>query len=136
MLNLSIAEVLDAGRSHITGYIVIERLKTRDKIELFYRLCSPLLSSVKMRLRKKFKVIVNNLSEVNEFRNSLAHANWLTMDSGGYVRTKVRTATEDGSVTFRRSKITVRKIRQMRLEVESLAQKLPFLFDELTGGSS
>jgi len=87
-LDIAIVERL-FDRSHDIGYMVIEGNSLNNKIELFRK---PFHAHTKHLLparMKKFQNIVKRLHEARVFRNYVAHANWRTLDSSGYVRTRV-----------------------------------------------
>lgn len=110
-LNISIADVL-GDDWHSRGYMIIERLTMSNKIDLFKKLFSELLSFQGKRGKEKLKAILNSIEDLNKFRNYLAHANWSTLDKDGYVRTKIQIDNDVGQVNFKKVKITISMINQ------------------------
>ena len=129
ILNLAIAEILGNGRSHDVGYVVIESLSTQNKIELFHKTYTRLAGSLQ-KSKNKVNSVAKKLKGLNKFRNSLVHANWLSVDSVGFVRTKLIVGADDGYVKFRKTKITPLMINQKNKESQSLAAEIPDLYEK------
>ena len=129
ILNLAIAEILWNGRGHDVGYLVIEGLSTQNKIDLFRKSYARFAGSIQ-KSKNKLSRIAKRLKELNQFRNSLVHANWLSVDSSGFVRTKLVVGTEDGYVKFRKTKISPKTINQKIKEIQSLAIEIPDLYEK------
>lgn len=104
-LNICIVEYLHDDM-HSTGYMIIERLTTSNKIDLYKKLFSEILSFQGKKGKEKLKTVANSLDDLNRFRNSLVHANWSTLDKQGYVRTKIEIDNDAGQVNFKKVKIT------------------------------
>ena len=129
ILNLAIAEILGNGRSHDFGYVVIERLSTQNKIELFHKTYSRLAGSLQ-KSKNKVDAVAKKLKELNKFRNSLVHANWLSVDTSGFVRTKLIVGSDDGYVRFRKTKITPSMIARETKAIRSLILEIPDLYEK------
>ena len=102
-LNIRIANRL-GDDWHSTGYMIIERLTISNKINLFTKLYSELLSFQGKKGKEKLKLIVKLLEDLNKFRNSIVHSNWATLDKEGYVRTRIEIDNDIGQVNFKKSK--------------------------------
>ncbi|MCX5782117.1 MAG: hypothetical protein NT145_05385 [Elusimicrobia bacterium] len=122
-LNLAIAEILHQG-SHESGYVVIEKLSTYDKIDLFYKMYARLESVSD----KKHKCLLNNITEglksINTFRNTIIHANWQSLSKEGYVRSKIVVDSQEGYVKFKKVIVTPKIIRQKINEIRKLINKI------------
>lgn len=129
ILNLAIAEILGNGRSHDIGYVVIERLSTQNKIELFHKTYTRLAGSLQ-KSKNKVDAVAKKLKELNKFRNYLVHANWLSVDTGGFVRTKLVVGSDDGYVRFRKTKITPSIIAREIRAIQSLILEIPDLYEK------
>jgi len=110
-LNIRIANRL-GDDWHSTGYMIIERLTISNKINLFTKLYSELLSFQGKKGKEKLKLIVKLLEDLNKFRNSIVHSNWATLDKEGYVRTRIEIDNDIGQVNFKKVKITKSIINQ------------------------
>lgn len=110
-LNICIANRL-GDDWHSTGYMIIERLTISNKIHLFAKLYSELLSFQGKKGKEKLRLIVNILEDLNKFRNYVVHANWTTLDKEHYVRTRIEIDNDVGQVNFKKIKITKSVINQ------------------------
>ncbi len=122
-LNLAIADFLHDD-CHETGYVIIEKLTTSNKIDLFYKMYVRLESFS----NKKHKVILDGirkqLDELNIFRNNVVHANWQSLTKEGSVRVKIVVDTDEGFVKFRKVLMTPKIIREKIREIDSLSEKI------------
>ncbi len=122
-LNESIANFI-SERGHEPGFVIIERLTTGNKIELFYKIHIR-LESFKAKNNKKVLVkIRKQLEELNAFRNSIVHANWQSLTIKGFVRTKIVVDNEEGYVKFKKIEITPKIISQKIKEIEKLTEEM------------
>ena len=136
ILNLAIAEILGNGRSHDVGYVVIESLSTQNKIELFHKTYTRLAGSLQ-KSKNKVNSVAKKLKGLNKFRSSLVHANWLSVDSVGFVRTKLIVGADDGYVRFRKTRITPPMIAREIKVIQSLTLEIPELYEKfLFAGSA
>lgn len=108
-LNMLVAEAIN-NRSHDLGYQVIKSLTYQNKVKLAKDLYLNQLSFVskkqlKERYKREFDIIYKKLLELGQFRNKVAHANWVTLDKNGYVRTKID-LDDSGTIQFIKVKIT------------------------------
>lgn len=122
-LNLALAEELH-GSTHEIGYVVMEKLKTFDKIELFSKLYLRLVSFQGPKGKSILAAIKKRLEDLNTFRNIIVHANWSTIDQENFVRTKIKVDTDEGYVKFRNIKITTTMIRAQSREAQRLSDDL------------
>lgn len=122
-LNLALAEELH-GSTHEVGYVVIEKLKTFDKIELFFKLYLRLVSFQGQKGKAALAIVRKRLENINTFRNLIMHANWSTIDKENFVRTRIKVDSEEGYVKFRNVKITTTMIRTQIREAQKLTDDL------------
>lgn len=121
-------------RMHEPGYRIIKYLGFRNKIDLLnddYSAFIKILESefAKKRLLAELKVIYNKLYELSEFRNKVAHANWLSLDTSGFVKTKIVESKDDIGIQLEKVKMTPSVLVKFRKQNESLANKI-YLFRE------
>lgn len=129
-LNIVIADFIHDG-GHETGFVVIEKVTTNNKIDLFYKLY---LRFVIFKLKpQKYKEnlvkIRKSLESLNLFRNGIVHANWESLDNNGFVRTKIVVDGQEGYVKFKKIEVLPKLIRQRINEANRLINKL-FEFGE------
>lgn len=108
-LNIMIAESV-SDRSHDLGYLIIKSLRYSDKVRLGKDLYTSRMKMIqpdktRFRLIKEFNLIFIGLERMGEFRNKVAHANWMSLDKKGNVRTKI-SKNEFGFIQFMKVKIT------------------------------
>lgn len=125
-LNYMIARSIN-DRSDEPGLRVIKYLEFKDKInlasDLYIRLINSISNStIKNQKRDKLKIIINKLIEISEFRNKIAHANWMTLDKEGFVRVDIREDKSGGGVVFKSIKITPLIIRKFIRQTDSLVK--------------
>jgi hypothetical protein len=116
-------------RGHEPGYRIIKYLSFRDKINLLNDDYSMLIKfldskSTKARLLAELKIIYNKLCELSEFRNKIAHANWQSLDSSGFVRTKIVENKDDIGIQFEKVKMTPGVLVKFRKQNEAISNKL------------
>lgn len=126
-LNLLVVEMVN-DRSHDLGYKVIKSLGYANKINLARDLYLPTIHHIpnnKIRERRKneFEIILKKLNQLGESRNKIAHANWVTLDKNGYVRTKIK-SDETGTVQFIRIKITSSIMKKWSGQCDQNASKV------------
>lgn len=130
-LDLHLADQIN-DHAHDPGYQVIELLSTRNKIDLFSRMCSLYLSwinNTESKNKKEFGAIVQKLRDLNTFRNKLVHANWMSVRRDGTVRTKVVIDDLEGTVQFERSKMTPKIINSKADEMSALLEEMEEFFE-------
>jgi len=120
-LDIYLAEQF-SDRSHIFGYVVIEGMPLNGKIELFRKLMRGLVKHTRPKQTANLQAIVKRLHAARVFRNYLAHANWSTLESTGYVRTKIDES--DGDVIFKKIRINPKVINAWIRRVVALERKL------------
>lgn len=118
-LNIAVADFI-SDRAHEMGFVVIEKLTTANKIELFYKMYVRLESFKDKKNKEVLNKIRDQLQELNSFRNNLVHANWQSLAKDGHVRTKIVVDNQEGFVKFRRVQITPKIIKQRIKEIEKL----------------
>ncbi len=122
-LNVAIADFI-SDRAHEPGYVIIEKLTTNNKIDLFYKLY------VRLELfkDKKHKTLLDKVRKqlelLNLFRNSIVHANWQSLTKNGFVRTKIVVDNQDGNVRFKKVEITPKIIRRKIEEIDNLIEQI------------
>jgi len=122
-LNLGIAEFF-ADDYHETGYVIIEKLTFRNKIDLFYKIHTRMESFKDKSSKDVLNKIKKQLELINEFRNSVVHANWQTLSKDGFVRTKIVVDNQEGYVKFKKVEMASKIIRQKIKEVERLINQI------------
>lgn len=126
-LDIHIAECF-MDDAHEYGYLVIEGSSLNNKIDLFRKMLQMRLRYLKPNQLGKLKVILNRLNAAKTFRNYIAHANWLSLEKTGYVRTKVD--EKDGEVVLKKVRITpsvidvwVNRIERLETDLDSFVEK-------------
>lgn len=134
-LNIAIADIVSL-HSHETGYLIVERMNFSSKIDLYYRLHLAYLAKVSYKRSASKKVYVENLGrmrkqieQINSLRNSIVHADWVSIKRDGNVRVKILTDGEEGRVRFRTSKFSQ---KQLKSEIIKL-HKFMKIFYEFNG---
>ena len=122
-LNLAIADFI-SDRAHEMGFVVIEKLTTSNKIELFYKMYVRLESFNDKKNKEILDKIRKQLELLNLFRNSIVHANWQSLTKDGFVRTKIVVDSQEGYVKFKKVEITLKIIRQKIKETEKLTDQV------------
>ena len=122
-LNLIIADFV-SDRAHETGYVVIEKLTTNNKIDLFYKMYVRLESLNDKKNKAVLDEIRNQLDKINIFRNNIVHANWQSFTKDGYVRTKIVVDTDEGFVKFKKVLMNSKIIKQKIKEIDRLSEKI------------
>ena len=98
-------------RAYEPGYRIIKYLEFRDKINLlkddysaFIKYC--FTGKKRIKFIGELKTIYSKLVELSEFRNKIAHANWLSLDKAGFVRYKSIENKVDIGMSFEKVKLT------------------------------
>ena len=118
-LNIAIAEFLHDD-AHETGFVILEKLTTGNKIDLFYKMYVRLESFKDKKNKEVLNKIREQLEVLNTFRNNIVHANWQSLTKTGFVWTKIVVDNQEGYVKFRKVQITPKIIRQKIREIEKL----------------
>ena len=118
-LNIAIAEFLHDD-AHETGFVILEKLTTSNKIDLFYKMYIRLESFKEKKNKEMLNKIREQLESLNTFRNNIVHANWQSLTKDGFVWTKIVVDNQEGYVKFRKVQITPKIIRQKIREIEKL----------------
>ena len=122
-LNLAVADLI-RDRSHEMGFLIIEKLTTSNKIELFYKMYVRLESFKDKKNKDMLNQITKQLESLNIFRNNIVHANWQSLTKDGFVRTKIVVDNQEGYVKFKKVEITPKIIRQKIKEIEKLVDQI------------
>ena len=122
-LNLAIADFMHDD-CHETGFVIIEKLTTSNKIDLFYKMYVRLESFNNKKHKDILDGLRRQLEELNTFRNSMVHANWQSLTKEGFVRVKIIVDTNEGFVKFKKVPMTPKIIRQKTREIDSLSDKI------------
>lgn len=125
-----------SNRAHEPGYRIIKYLSFRDKINLLNDDYSAFIKHIeskssKIRLLDELKIIYNKLCELSEFRNKVAHANWLSLDKSGFVRTKIVENRDDIGMQLEKVKMTPGVLVKFRKQNEALSNKLSLFRDKI-----
>lgn len=118
-LNLAVADFI-SDRAHEMGFVVIEKLTTANKIDLFYKMYVRLESFKDKKNKEVLNKIREQMESLNTFRNNIVHANWQSLTKDGFVRTKIVVDNQEGYVKFRKVQITPKIIKQKIREIEKL----------------
>ena len=125
---------LISDRAHEVGYQTIKYFKYKQKIlflrdnyNSLLRIClkKPKLEKFLKLVEKQHKV----LSDIGEFRNSVCHAEWNTLDKNGMVKTKVRQDT--GGVFFFKKRITCKGLYNMSRKSDSVYNSLESFHEKI-----
>lgn len=123
LINCMIAEFINKEDFN-NGYTILETLNFNQKIDLFYKFYLTLFSQEKQLLRSELVELKNELIRIKTFRNNVVHANWQTLDSRCYVRTKILTDHDFGRVIFKNIKITPIMIKSNLSRIGILIDKI------------
>lgn len=122
-LNLVLAEYIHDDYIE-TGFVIIEKLTTSNKIDLFYKMYIRLESFKEKKNKYILDKIKKQLVLINSFRNNIVHANWESLTKDGFVRTKIVVDNQEGFVKFKKVEITPRIIRQKIKEIDYLINQI------------
>lgn len=122
-LNLAIADFM-FDDCHEIGFVIIEKLTTSNKIELFYKMHIRLESLKDKKNKGVLNQIKKQLESINTFRNNIVHANWESLTKDGFVRTKIIFDNEEGYVKFKKIQITPKIIRQKIKAIKKLINQI------------
>ncbi len=120
-LNIAIAECINKD-SHRVGYLIIENLSTKNKVELFYKLYLSVVSST--RLKRLLHSLYLKLIDLNNFRNIIVHGNWALYSKGSFVRYKIVIDNEEGFVKYKVAKVDKKVFRLKIKEIIGLEGKI------------
>jgi len=118
-----------SDRSDEPGYRVVKYLNFRNKIKLAkeeYWQAINFISQkrLKEKNKKQFEIIFKKLTELSEFRNKIAHANWMTLDERGYVRVKVGENSGQGGVQFENIKMAPILLYKFTRQAHAVADRI------------
>ena len=122
-INIAIADFLHDD-CHETGFVIIEKLTTSNKIDLFYKMYVRLESFNNKKHKAILIKIKKQLVKLNSFRNSIVHASWQSLTKEGFVRTKIIVDNEEGFVKFKKIEIKPKIIRQKIKEIDKLSEQI------------
>lgn len=120
-LNGYIADYL-ADDFHDRGYRIVEKLSFANKVDYLCKAYTgrEIMVFGKSKGTSTIDSIRKELTAINKFRNNIAHANWLTIDKEGQVRTKLFVDGEDGLVKFAKTKIAKDDIKKIIKKTDTL----------------
>lgn len=134
-LDIAVAETFD-NRNHEVGMIVTKKLSYIQKVMLFYDLALRINSYHNLDLRNQLKGLKKELIYLAEIRNVVAHAKWLSITEGAYVRSQVGSNVESGAPFIKYYKINKSVLRnaslrisEANLAVDKLRENLTFNLD-------
>ncbi len=122
-LNIKITNQI-SDRSHDIGYQIIERLSVMDKISLFRKQFLAMETYSNKKVSPMANSLCKKMEEVNTFRNSIAHANWKTLNQDYYVRTKIKSNKRNGEIEFLQMKIDPEEIRRQIFNINQLIDQM------------
>ncbi len=122
-LNLAIADYLHDD-AHEIGFVVLEKLTTSNKIDLFYKMYIRLESFKNRGNREILKKIHEQLGLLNSFRNNIVHANWQSLNKEGFVWSRIVVDNQEGYVKFRKTQITPKIIKRKTREIKKMIDLL------------
>lgn len=123
VLNQAIADFI-FDRAHEPGYFILGYLSIINKIDYYVKHHIRILEFVSELSKDRIKNLKKKLLEMNEFRNSIAHANWSTLNKKGYVRTKIHVDNNNGLVKFKNIKITPDILKENIVNIEDLIEEI------------
>lgn len=116
VINTSLSDMISLA-THQVGYVIIKDLDAMEKVRILRRLVVSHLSAIESKNLELFQEIYKRIVNCVEFRNTIAHANWNTLDKDGFVRVKMTSGKNDGSVIFQKEKLTPQVIEEMTKEM-------------------
>ena len=122
-VNNEIADHL-SDRAHETGYRVASTLTMKGKVDFLHNLLLRIITTTGQNKKTKLKEFKKRLTDLNTFRNYIAHANWGTLKKDGFVRTKILVDSSDGLVKFKMVKLPPSLINKKIDEVDLLIDEL------------
>ena len=125
-----------SDRSDEEGYRMIKYLNFRNKIELAndqykYFINYSNSPAIKLRYARRLSAIFKKLQEISEFRNKVAHANWMSLTKKGFVRTKIRENYDGKGVEFENIKITPAILYKFQRQCETLVNDIDDFLDRV-----
>lgn len=133
-INGAVNEIIN-NRTDETGFVITNYLKTSFKMDLFYKMYLRLEPFKKHSEKKKLEEILKKLKKANTFRNSIVHANWLSLTRNGYIRTKVMVDNQEGFIKFKMVKmnpeIIYRNTKMIRELSDQIEEYVESSFEEL-----
>jgi hypothetical protein len=134
-LDSLVSQAIHSGTDE-AGYRVIKYLNYRNKVNLALDIYRQVLSFItKKRLKelntKRLEIVTAKLIELGEFRNKIAHANWMTVDRRGYVRVKMLEDHNKGRLMFEKIKMTPNIIYKFTRQCHAVASKIDVFKDEI-----
>lgn len=106
------------------GYRITKLLNVYNKIELFYEIYLERATFVSRKNKIKLKTIKKNLDSIRIFRNQLVHANWSTLNKEGFVRTKIESDKENGTLKLVKVKILPKTIKNFINKLDLMIIKI------------
>lgn len=122
-LNVAIASSIHDD-AHELGYVIIEKLTMSNKIELFYKMHVRLETEKDEKNKGRLDKIKKQSEELNNFRNCIVHANWMSLTREGFVRSRIIVDNQSGYVKFKKIKIVPKMIKKNIREIDKLISNI------------
>ncbi len=123
-------------RAYEPGYRIIKYLEFREKIDLLKDDYSAYIKYVfegkkQVQFLAELKLLYLKLIELSEFRNKIAHANWLSLDKEGFVRYKIVENKVEAGMSFHKVKMTPSIIIKFIRQNYAVSNRLGLFRDKL-----
>lgn len=132
-INISTVNLINE-RTHDIWYSIIESLSFSNKLEIFTKLSKKYISisGKDKTILEKLNYLIKNIKEISEFRNILAHANWISARKWWFIRVKIISDKEDWLVNFKYIKILPRNIKWKITKIDNILEKLYWINEKIT----
>lgn len=130
-LDVAIAETFD-NQNHQVGMIVTKKLTYIQKVMLFYDLALRICSYHQLDLKVQLKTLKKELVYMAEIRNVVAHAKWLSITDGAYVRSQVTSNADSGAPFIKYYKINSSVLRDASLRMSEASMAVDKFREDLT----
>lgn len=130
-LDIAVAETFD-NRNHQVGMIVTKKLTYIQKVLLFYDLALRICSYHQLDLKNQLKALKKELVYMAEIRNVVAHAKWLSITDGAYVRSQVTGSADSGTPFIKYYKINKSILRNASLRMNEANMAVDKFREDLT----
>lgn len=130
-LDIAIAETFD-NRNHQVGMIVTKKLTYIQKVLLFYDLAMRICSYHQLDLKNQLKALKKELVYMAEIRNVVAHAKWLSITDGAFVRSQVTGSADSGTPFIKYYKINKSILRDASLRMNEANMAVDKFREDLT----
>lgn len=127
-INQLIAKLLNE-RTDELGYLVTTKMTMANKIDMLDRF-TKFGSASDIKEYVLLGKLISQIKDLNEFRNTLVHANWSSMQADGMVRVKTKVDEVNG-VWFENRKLSTKDICQKCHKLEDLINDIENNYEEL-----